>query len=282
MTPRWRRWLLGDFSWRRLIRSVLEVYLVLLIFAWFFGDRLIFQPPRSGYGPAPDIHRVPTPDGETLAVLHMPAPGARWTVLHSHGNAEDLRGSRYFGDWFNEQGFSFVAWDYRGYGISTGRSTEAHAYADAETVWKFVTGELGVPPGDIILHGRSLGGALAVDLAARHEVAGLVLESAFVTAFRAATGIPLAPFDRFRNLPRLRQVEAPVMVIHGTRDRVISIRHGRRLHREAPNPVLALWVDGAGHDDILVTDEAAYARAWQEFAERLGAWDQPRGPSLSP
>ena len=205
-------------------------YAALAAFAHLAADRLIFLPPPSSYGERdlPLVH-VPGENGSTLAVLHLPHDTAHFVVLFSHGNAEDLgHAAPFLRALRDEVGVSVVAYDYRGYGLSRGGApTTAGAIRDAEAVYRHLTERMDVDPERIILHGRSVGTGAALDLAARHPAGGVIVESGFTSAFRVMTRIAVLPFDRFPNLRNIRRVRAPVLVIHGERDEVISFAHGR-------------------------------------------------------
>ncbi|MFA5057941.1 MAG: alpha/beta hydrolase, partial [Opitutaceae bacterium] len=164
-------------------------------------------------------------------------------------------------------GVSVVAWDYRGYGRSGGRPGEPAVLRDAHTVLAYVTGALGVPPEHIILYGRSLGGGPAVELAASRRVGGLVLHSAFTSAFRVMTHVRLLPFDKFIVLEKLPRVTCPVLVIQGTADEVIPFRHGLQLYAAAPEPKRHLWIEGAGHNDLIETAGGEYWQALESLVK---------------
>lgn len=164
-----------------------------------------------------------------------------------------------------------LAYDYSGYGLSTGRPSERAAYADVDAAYDHLTRTEGVPPERIIAHGRSLGGGVAADLASRRPVAGLVLESTFTTIHGVVSGFPLVPFDRFRTWSKLPRVRAPVLVIHGTEDEVIGFAHGQRLFQRAPSPKRHYWVRGAGHNDLTWVAGDEYWRVMQDFAASLPA-----------
>ena len=256
------------------------VYACVATFAWFASDRMIFLPPSPSYraGQLP-IVMVPV-EGASVAAMHLPNPQATVTLLYAHGNAEDLG---QLAPWLEEMrraGFAVVAFDYRGYGMSTGGPTTAHgAVRDMEAVYRWVVNTLRVPPSRVVLYGRSVGSGPATDLAARVPIGGLVLESAFVSAFRVMTRVPLLPFDRFPNLRHIRQVRAPVLVIHGTEDEVIPVSHGRRLYEAATTPKQALWIDGAHHNDVPFVGGARYwtvlAAFGREVATAAGAAATP-------
>ena len=260
----------------RILLLLAAAYVAFAAALWLFADRLIFQPRPAGYAEAPGLLRIPTEDGGTIAALWLPSPSAQYTVLFSHGNAEDIGDDRPFLEAIRRAGFSVLAYDYRGYGLSPGRPSERRAYRDADAAYAHLTGELGVAPKRVILHGRSLGGAVAVDLASRRPVAGLVLESTFTTAFRTVSSLPIVPFDRFRSADKLARVRAPVLVIHGDRDEVVALEHGRRLYALAEGPKRAYWVRGAGHNDLAAVAGERYWQELRRFAATLPASVQDR------
>jgi hypothetical protein len=102
-------------------------------------------------------------------------------------------------------------------------------------------------------------------LASRKKVAGLILESPFITAFRVVTTIPLMPFDKFRNIDRIKTVNCPVLVIHGKADKIIPFWHGEKLFEAANEPKFKLWVDGAGHNDLVMVADNSYWDAIKHF-----------------
>jgi fermentation-respiration switch protein FrsA (DUF1100 family) len=252
----------------RALRIGVLAYVGLALLFWIVADRLMFQPQAAGYRHSPEVVRIPV-DGDTLAAFWLPAPGARYTVLFSHGNAEDIGDNLGFLEEMRGAGFSVLAYDYRGYGLSTGRPSERRAYRDAEAAFAHLTGELGVPPERVIVHGRSLGGGVSTALAARRPVAGLVLESTFTSIYALVPGVRAFPPDRFRSHARIRGVRAPVLVIHGTRDEVVPFAHGERLLAAAPGPKQRLWVKGAGHNDLLYVAGERYWDALRGFARLI-------------
>ncbi len=252
------------------VGALAAAYLVLLAVGWFFSDGMIFLPPPPTYSDGPGILRLTMPDGVELAARYLPYPSSRFTLIYFHGNAEDLgQDEAHLQDLRSQLHVSVLAWDYRGYGLSGGRPGEPATLRDAETVFTYVINELQVPADRIILYGWSLGGGPAVDLAARHRVAGLVLQSTFISTFRVMTRVRIAPFDKFVNLEKMPRVSCPVLVIHGTADRTIPFWHGQRLYDAAPGPKEKLWVEGAGHNDLIESAPDAYWRALREFVARL-------------
>ncbi|HSJ07270.1 MAG TPA: alpha/beta hydrolase, partial [Longimicrobiales bacterium] len=274
-----------------ILASLLLAWLALAAFAWLMADRMIFLPPPPSYSAdQPGIMFVLTEDGASVATLHLPSPDAEFTLLFSHGNAEDLGHALPFLELLREAGFGVIGYDYRGYGASTGgRPTARAASRDHAAVYRHATETLGIPPSQIILFGRSVGSGPATELAAEltraaagdpaRQPAGLILESPFTSTFVVLTRVRLLPFDRFPNLSHIREVEAPVLVIHGTDDEVIPVAHGRRVYDAAPGPKQALWVEGARHNDVLSVAGARYFQALQEFAGLVRRSDPAAPPA---
>lgn len=266
------RWLWGEFSIRRVIASIVFVYVALALFAYFFSDRLIFQPQTSSYQDTQDILKLKTADGVQISALYLPNPQAKYTLLYSHGNGEDLGDVRPILTEIRAIGFAVFAYDYRGYGTSDARPpSEAGSYQDIDAAYRYLTQQIGVAPEQIILLGRSVGSGPSVDLATRQPIAGLILESPFTSTFVVITRIPLFPFDKFNNLGKIRQIQRPVLVIHGTDDRVIPIAHGRTLFQAANEPKQALWVQGADHNDVVEVAGEQYAKALIQFTQLVQA-----------
>lgn len=263
----WKAILIGDFSWRRVLRSFLEIYACILVWAWFGTDRLIFVPPPSGYTEDASHYRIPVNADEKLGVWGFTNSAAPYVVLYCHGNAEDISMIQPIVEDYSSIGLSAYTFDYRGYGISDGKPSTRHAYQDANAVIQHLIHDKGIPSERIIVHGRSLGAAMAIELAAHYKVAGLIVESGFVTAFRVRTVIPIAPFDKMRNNHAIQKVKCPVLVMHGEADQTIPTWHGKKLFALAPEPKLAYWVPGAGHDDL---EYVAGPEYWLQIQKFLG------------
>jgi fermentation-respiration switch protein FrsA (DUF1100 family) len=205
-----------------------------------------------------------------------PLPEAQAAVLFLHGNAGNVthRG-RHIRAW-QQAGAAVLVPDWRGYGKSQGKPSESGLYEDASAGYEFLRAR-GFPPERILVHGESLGTVAAADLAARQPVAGVILEAPFPSARAVAqTLLPLvgpALIWGYDLLSRIRQVRAPVLVIHGDRDEVIPFRLGRAVF-EAANEPREFWaIPGAGHNDIPETAGAAYVGRLRTFM--LQAIGQP-------
>jgi fermentation-respiration switch protein FrsA (DUF1100 family) len=266
---RWKAFLVGPLSIKRIMISILEIYVALLIFAWFFADRIIHHPPAHQYPPLEGEISISASDGIRISAVWLPNPHATHTILYSHGNGEDLYCDLPFLREYRDAGFNVLGYDYRGYGHSEGKPSEAGLYRDIEAAYAHLIGPLKIAPGQIIVMGHSLGGGPSAHLAATRPVGGLILESTFTSAFLAGIPFKLFPFDQFPSRKRLEQIRCPLFVIHGTLDNVISIRHGRKLFAAYTGPKRYWWVEGAGHNDLFEIAQAEYLKKLQEFARSL-------------
>ena len=215
-----------------------------------------------------------TRDGETLHAWFVPAAATDApVVLFFHGNAGNISHRLDTLRLLHDLGLATLILDYRGYGQSTGRPSEDGLYRDAEAAWRHLVETRGVPPGRIVLHGRSLGAAVAGWLAARETPGALVLESAF-------RSVPELGAHHYRWLPvrRLARIQfpleayvraarAPVLVVHSRGDEIVPFSHGQALYAAAPEPRDLLEIHG-GHNDGFLVSGARYRDGLRRFLER--------------
>jgi fermentation-respiration switch protein FrsA (DUF1100 family) len=236
-------------------------------------------PQRFGFAQGESV-TIPTADGARLTGWLLPPaePTPKpWTVLlWFHGNGETVAGLAPVLRAFQPPRAALLALDYRGYGASTGTPTAANAVQDADAAIEWLRAHLDAFPENIVVYGRSLGSGPAVQVAATHHVAGLVLESAF-TSLPAMAHVHFRIFPSFLagqgfdNLDAIARVACPVLFIHGDRDRTIPIAMGRALAKRAPL-VHEFWViPGADHNDTYTMGGDAYAKRVQQFTERATA-----------
>lgn len=260
---------------KRVVVYSFLLYVALCGDALFFADSLIFRPHRSSYNDNPGIIKITSSNGKKISAVYLPNPDARFTLLVSHGNAEDLGDIREWLEDMRQAGFSVFAYDYQGYGTSEGKPSEQAAYADESAAYDFLALNLGMPPDHIIIFGRSVGTGPAVQLATRRPAAGLVLQSPFLSAFRVLTRIPLLPFDRFPNYKRINHVHCPVLIMHGTKDSIIGMWHGQKLFELANEPKQFVAISGADHNDSSPAITRIINHALAQFASTLEAHAGP-------
>lgn len=254
---------------RRLAALALCVYATLAFIGCAFADRIMFQPPEASYRDNAQIIKLESAPGVEISALYLPVRGAEYTILYSHGNAEDVGQLGDVFDIYRSLGLSVFAYDYRGYGTSQGRPSEKGCCEDIEAAYRHLTGKLKVPPSQVIIYGRSVGSGPAVWLASREESAGLVVECGFKSAFSVITGVRVLPFDKFPNIDRIKNVKCPVLIMHGRDDEVIRFKHGEALFAAAKEPKFKLWVDGAGHNDFIWKAGDSYRRTLSSFVSSL-------------
>ena len=253
----------------RLLYIPIVLYLSVAIYALFFSDSAIFLPHPSSYRDTPDILKIRSANGNVISALYLPQPSAAFTLLVSHGNAEDLGDDREWLENLRRAGFSVLAYDYQGYGTSQGKPTEKTACEDERAAYEYLTHELKTLPDRIIIFGRSVGSGPAVHLAARQPAAALILQSPFVSAFRVVTRVPLLPFDKFPNYKEIARVRSPVLIIHGANDSVIPLWHGQKLFDAANQPKQLVVVPGADHNDLNFVAGESYFQVLQAFRKSL-------------
>jgi len=211
-------------------------------------------------------------DGAKLHAWWVARPEARVVTLFLHGNAGNLTHRAYRMAEWTAAGSAVLMVDYRGYGKSEGRPSEKGLYADAEAAYDWLVAA-GWAPERIVVHGESLGTAVAVELASRRQCAGLVLEAPFTSGSDMAGRVlpvlgPLV-FRAFDSKSRIGAVRAPILVIHGDRDGVVPFEQGEALFRAASEPKWFWRVEGAGHNNLVETAGSRYRERLREFYGRL-------------
>jgi hypothetical protein len=270
-----------------LLVALALAYLAFLLLLRLSESRLLYVPGASrtltpvppALGLAPERVEIPSGDGVTLVAWVIRAPGTdttgRWLLI-CHGNAGNLSEAgrpEHYAD-LRALGLNLLAFDYRGYGESSGSPSEAGLYRDASAAYGYLRDTLGVPPERIVLFGHSLGSAVAVELATRVPAAGLVLDGALMSVIaRAQEVYPYVPVrwvarSRFASIEKIGRVQMPKLFLHARQDDVVPIAHGRRLYDAAPPPKTFVEL-GGGHGDSFEADSAVYFGAIARFLETL-------------
>lgn len=260
-------------------RRIFNVALLLLIPIMFYScvDSMIFFPPPVSYQPSSNLVMISGDLGQQIAAYDLARPEDGFVVLFSHGNAEDIGQNRAFFQQYQMQGVGILGYDYRGYGLSSGKPSETNTYRDILAAYTYLIHEKKIDPSQIIVHGRSVGSGPSVWLAANYPVGGLILESPFVSAFRVRTHWPIIPFDKYNNLARIKNIDCPLLVIHGQNDRIVGFWHGQRLYEAAAEPKMHYWVPNAGHNDLLFVAGKEYWNKLNEFFEIVKQHHQANG-----
>jgi uncharacterized protein len=259
--------------------GILAGLVLIGVLALTLENRLIFFPPRypqgfaapETFGLHPQEVWLKAADGVLLNGYFLAAPQSSRVLVWFHGNAENIGMGMERLEALAQLGVNVLAVDYRGYGKSQGSPSEAGVYRDGEAAYRYLVETRGFDPKNLIIYGHSLGGAVAVEIAARHACAGLIVESSFTSLSEMARhiyhlpAVEFLPRSRFDSLAKIARVRAPVLVIHGTDDRVVPFEMGRKLYEAAPHPKDFYAVEGAGHDDPYLAAGAAYNERLADF-----------------
>jgi fermentation-respiration switch protein FrsA (DUF1100 family) len=226
-----------------------------------------------------------TKQGEKVATLFgqalMPEgtpdleASTRPALIYFYGNAMCLAYSEPEFDRFRRLGLNVIIPDYVGYGMSEGRPSEKGCQATADAAYDYLVSTRGIDPGQIIAAGWSLGGAVAIDLASRRKVAGLMAFSAFTSGVDMARRIlPFVPVSlllrhRFDNQRKISKVRCPTLIGHGRDDSLIPFTMGEKLAKESAGPVTTLWIDRAEHNDFFDVGGRRIDEAVAKFIRQL-------------
>jgi len=215
-------------------------------------------------------------NGEDLTLHGWFFPGKRdQTLLFLHGNAGNIGSRLDKVRHLKRIGWNIFIFDYRGYGGSEGTPTVEGVLRDSETALRYLVETCKIPNEQIILFGESLGGALAVDLATREPLGGVILESTFTSlreiSKRLYPFIPAAVVpDTYRSIDLIRKIKAPLLVIHGTDDEMIPFEMGRGLFNAAPHPKRFYGIPKAKHTDTFLAGGSEYLKQIEEFLTEVG------------
>jgi fermentation-respiration switch protein FrsA (DUF1100 family) len=209
-------------------------------------------------------------DGIKLHGWWIAAPEAKDSLatLHLHGNGGNITHRGLSARNIIKAGSSVLLLDYRGYGKSEGKPSEKGLYQDAEAAYDWIASQ-GYRPEQIIIHGESLGTAVATYLATKRKCAGLILEAPFTSA-KAVAGRVLPVIGQmliwgYNSKARMKDIHVPVLVIHGDRDEVIAYEFGQQIYAAANEPKTFWTIPGATHNDLHIAGRA-------EFPARLAAF----------
>lgn len=231
-----------------------------------FDGALIFHPSKfpegnwatEGRGPctAEDIYFT-AEDGIQTHAWFLKNDASDKVLVYYHGNAGSIADRFEWGCQLTQTGASVLMVEYRGYGRSGGSPSEVGFYQDIEAVWQWLRGTAGFAPKDIVLYGKSLGGAVATELALRHEPGALVLQSTFTSipdmAKKIFPGVPkfLVP-TKMDSLKKLPGIDCPVMVIHSQQDEIVPFEMGQSLAKATQNLHAFAHYKGYGHNDLVM------------------------------
>jgi fermentation-respiration switch protein FrsA (DUF1100 family) len=282
--------MMSNIFWTILILAA-GMYGALCFYLFLVQDRLIYYPnvPSRELTASPadiGLHyksvTLSTSDNIKLHGWFIPASAEKGTLLFFHGNAGNISHRLDSLKIFHDLGLAVLIIDYRGYGLSQGSISEQGTYLDAEAAWSYLTESRKIPAQEIVVFGRSLGAAVAANIASRKSPGVLILESAFTSI--ADMGAKLYPFFPVRFLSRfkydtrkaLRSVSCPVLIIHSRDDMTIPLDNGIKLYESLKGPKQFLEIRG-DHNGGFLESGKVYADSIREFiAANLAAPEESK------
>ncbi|MBD3161859.1 MAG: alpha/beta fold hydrolase [Candidatus Eisenbacteria bacterium] len=263
-----------------ILALLLAAYALLCLLAFAFQSRLVFFPdreltatPRDAGLDYEDISFL-AQDGVRLHGWMIPGPDGGPLVLLLHGNAGNVSHRLGIIRLLHDLGASVFIFDYRGYGRSEGTPSEQGTYRDAEGAWRLLTERENVRPSRIVLFGRSLGSAVAIDLASSRTPAGLILEGSFPSLVavgrKAYPYLPVGLLARIRydSARKIPGIGSPKLFLHAQDDDVVPIALGRRLFDAAAEPKEFVIIAG-GHEGPGWDPGTHYARSLRAFLDAV-------------
>lgn len=285
---------------KRVCQFLIFIYALLYgFYLWIpsVTERLVFQPPNQKLYHCKHKHLyVTNSSGNQVAAIYFKRKDAKYTVLYSHGNGEDLSHISEFLKEFSKQlNVNVISYDYSGYGLSQGSPSRDSLYDDSDAMYNYITDKLNISGDKIILYGVSIGSIPATYLASKYnkqnQIGGLILQSAFtsvltmwipsilfenVTVNRILSYIfhhdTIVNVDVFRNIDFIENiVNCPVLLIHGTNDYLVPFSNGmylyKRLKEINSNIVHYFWARNCGHNDIEWNKGEELAKELKQFID---------------
>jgi hypothetical protein len=272
---------------RFVIYSVL-IILFIMIFPRFIEKGFIFHPERSNDSATPDVYGIEYDDvifrtGDGLNLNGWFVPGKKpspdadlHTLLWFHGNAGNInRRLDNIKMMYERVPLNVFIIDYRQYGRSEGKVSEQGTYIDARAALAYLHSRKEINREKIIFFGRSLGSAVAVELALNEKCRALILETPFTSILEMGKKLyPFLPLSlllktKYDSLAKIRNIKVPILVMHGDKDDLVPFEHGKRLYDIANEPKEFYTIPGAGHNDTHIVGGDKYFDVIRNFVNKL-------------
>lgn len=254
-------------------------YLALIAFVYVRQPKMLYYPTRqieqtpAAMGLSFDEATFKTADGIAISAWYIPAPDARAVLLFCHGNGGNISHRLDSIRIFHDLGLSVLIFDYRGYGKSSGEPTEKGTYLDAEAAWNFLVNEKRIEPARMVIFGRSLGSAVAAELATRKKAGALIIESGFTSipdlGRKYYPYLPVSLMTRFHyaTIDKVSSLSLPKLFIHSPGDEVIPYDQGMKLFARAAEPKEFLTLRGDHNEGFLQSGEL-YINGLNQFVSK--------------
>jgi uncharacterized protein len=267
-----------------LLLTFLIAYVIVLLLIRLFESQFIFFPNTPGRL-AGDWHPHTLPvqdvwltalDGTKLHAWWISGNEPKFTFLAFHGNAANITNRAPVYEFLRDTPANVLALEYRGYGKSEGSPSEAGLYQDADAAYGYLVKTQGIDPKSIISFGQSLGTAVAANLAARREVAAVILEAPFPSAsvlarrfFWFLPGVHFLVSGQLDTSTRVKQIAAPLLIVHCKQDPVIPFELGQAVYEAANSPKQFLAINSYCHEESSLVAASQYRPALREFLSRI-------------
>lgn len=267
------------------MRKILPILLIALFGTTMAGckfivNQLAFYPDpvdrlsKPRLPPGIEERFIDTDDGVEIQLLYLPSPDSARVLIYFHGNAGNIYHRAPDLLQLQRFGINVVGVSYRGYGKSEGTPSEEGIYRDGEAVFNYVTDTLGFSKSNIIMLGRSIGTTVAINCAKDRAIGGLILVTPLTSgkAHAKAVGLGLISSlagDAFDNLSKIKDIKVPLLVIHGTDDRVIPFAMGKQLFDSAQTKKQFIKIAGGGHNNLQANYRQVYWPAISGFIQQL-------------
>lgn len=248
-------------KWLYLISLILVIGISSCLFYPKIENFFVFFPETSFDLTPGDLHLnfkdvyFSTEDGKTLHGWFFPSDEDSPVLLFCHGNAGNISHRLDNVRLLLEKKLQVFIFDYRGYGKSSGRPSEKGIYRDGLAAYDYLVQEEGLSSSNIILFGRSLGAAVAVDVSLKRDIRSIIIESAFIstkgmakTMFLFSLFSPILPAN-YNNLEKIAHIKVPKLFIHGEEDNIVPFSMGQKLFDASSAPKYFFRIKGAGHND---------------------------------
>ena len=267
----------------KFLLSLLLLILFFTILLRLFENKFVFFPSKypegfwepQSMGLQTEECFFTTSDSVKLHGWFLPNKNAVATLLWCPGNAGNISDRLHNLGLLAELPLNIFIFDYRGYGKSEGSTTEEGIYLDAQAAYDYLTSRKDINKQKIVIFGRSLGGAVAVDLATRRECAALILESTFTSAkdmARSSFGFLPVHYiikTKLNSIAKISEIQVPLLMIHGNSDRTVPFKLGKKLFAAANPPKEFYEIDGATHNDTYIVGGQPYFNKILEFIQQL-------------
>jgi len=273
------RLFLTPIKWPYLICLILVLGTSCYIFYPRIENFFVFYPESSFDHSPKDLHLVykdvyfRTGDGKTLHGWFFPLKEELPVILFFHGNAGNISHRLDNIMLLLKQKLQVFIFDYRGFGKSVGRPSERGVYLDGIAAYDYLVQKENIPQSQIILFGRSLGAAIATEVALNRNIRSLILESAFTSTKEMARSMfffrlfsYVVPAN-YNNLEKISHIRVPKLIIHGDEDRLVPFSMGQKLFNASKEPKYFFKIKGAGHNDTYLVGMERYFQTITKFTK---------------